>query len=175
MTKGDRKKAKETGAEPGSGARQRKERVLHTRISDELAKDIMRVADDLRVPVSNLVRNVLEDVFSIAESVTDNVGNLIGDVLEQAERTREKLRRQADEALGPGTARPRSAATAAPERAAVDDVLAWQPVIVNQAQACARCGAEIARGNRAAIGLTAGGLTQTYLCTTCMDASVSEG
>ncbi|MEN8181118.1 MAG: hypothetical protein ABFS46_01135, partial [Myxococcota bacterium] len=41
----------------------RKERVLHTRVSDRLADDIREVADELRVPVSNLVRNVLEDAF----------------------------------------------------------------------------------------------------------------
>src|SRR4029450_6260076 len=40
--------------------RPRHERVLHTRISEELSDDIRRAADDLRVPVSHLVRHVLE-------------------------------------------------------------------------------------------------------------------
>jgi hypothetical protein len=44
--------------------RERKERVLHTRISQQLAEDIGRMAEDLRVPVSNLVRNVLEATTS---------------------------------------------------------------------------------------------------------------
>ena len=50
--------------------RGRKERILHTRISEDLAEDLRRVAEDLRVPVLNLVRNVLEEAFSVVETVT---------------------------------------------------------------------------------------------------------
>jgi len=75
------------------GGRRRKERVLHTRVSDNLAEDIRRIADDLRVPASNLVRNVLEEVFDVVESVTDDVGGLFGNVLEEADAARERLTR----------------------------------------------------------------------------------
>lgn len=71
----------------------RKERVLHTRVSDTLAEDIRRIADDLRVPASNLVRNVLEEVFDVVESVSDDVGGLLGDILEEADGVRERLAR----------------------------------------------------------------------------------
>ena len=79
------------GPRSGSG-RPRKERVLHTRISEQLAEDLRRIADDLRVPVSNLVRNALEEVFSVVETVTDNVGDLVEEVVEEAERVRERVR-----------------------------------------------------------------------------------
>lgn len=69
----------------------RKERVLHTRVSDTLAEDIRRIADDLRVPASNLVRNVLEEVFDVVESVSDDVSDLFGDVLQEADAARERL------------------------------------------------------------------------------------
>ena len=75
------------------GGHHRKERVLHTRVSDHLAADIRRIADDLRVPASNLVRNVLEEVFDVVESVSDDVGGLFGDVLEEADAARERLTR----------------------------------------------------------------------------------
>jgi hypothetical protein len=68
--------------------------VLHTRITDELSEDIRRVAEGLRIPVSNLVRNVLEEVFDVVEAVTDNVGDLVEEVLDEADRVRERLERR---------------------------------------------------------------------------------
>jgi hypothetical protein len=65
--------------------------VLHTRISDSLAEDIRRMADDLRVPASNLVRNVLEEVFDVVESVSDDVGGLFEEVLDEAGAARERI------------------------------------------------------------------------------------
>ena len=49
--------------------RGRKERVLHTRISEQLSDEIREAAEELRVPVSNLVRNVLEEAFGAVERV----------------------------------------------------------------------------------------------------------
>ena len=72
----------------------RKERVLHTRISEQLSEDIRRFAEDLRVPASNLVRNVLEEVFTMVDSVTDDVGGLFDDLLDEAEGVRERVRNQ---------------------------------------------------------------------------------
>ena len=73
----------------------RKERVLHTRISEQLAEDIRNFAEDLRVPASNLVRNVLEEVFTIVDSVSGDMGDLMEDVIDEAEGVRERVRRQA--------------------------------------------------------------------------------
>ena len=72
----------------------RKERVLHTRISEQLSQDIRELADDLRVPVSNLVRNVLEEVFTVVENVTDDVGDFFEDVVDEADGIRERIRNQ---------------------------------------------------------------------------------
>jgi len=78
--------------------RKRKERVLHTRISEDLSEEIRRLADEMRLPVSNLVRNVLEEAFSVIENVSDNVGDLFEDVLGEAEEARERIIRQMDNA-----------------------------------------------------------------------------
>jgi hypothetical protein len=72
----------------------RKERVLHTRVSEQLSEDIKRLADDLRVPASNLVRNVLEEVFTAVENVSDDVGGFFEDMVNEAEGVRERVRRQ---------------------------------------------------------------------------------
>lgn len=76
--------------------RARKERVLHTRVSEQLSDDIRRFAEDLRVPASNLVRNVLEEVFTVVDNVTDDVGDLFDDLIDEAEGVRERVRKQAD-------------------------------------------------------------------------------
>ena len=70
----------------------RKERVLHTRISEQLDESLRVAADELRLPVSNLVRNVLEDVFNVVEAVTDNVGDLVEDLVDEADAVRDRLR-----------------------------------------------------------------------------------
>ena len=141
-----------TDAEP---RRERKERVLHTRISQQLAQDIGRMAEDLRVPVSNLVRNVLEEVFSVVETVTDNVGELIEDVMDEAGRARRRG------APTPGEEAPREPAP---------DVLGWQELILARAGSCSDCAAPLARGARAYAGVTASGASSRFLCADCLDA-----
>jgi hypothetical protein len=71
----------------------RKERILHTRVSDSLAEDIRRMAEDLRVPASNLVRNVLEEVFDVVESVSGDVGELFEEILDEADVARKRVAR----------------------------------------------------------------------------------
>jgi hypothetical protein len=215
--------------------RERKERVLHTRISDQLADDIRKVADDLRVPVSNLVRNVLEEAFGAVERVSDEVGEFLEEVLGDAEGARGDLRRlrrrlhrvarryqrrrrrspafdepedEADldeERFEPRPARapedrvateireapaPSRAAPQPPELAGeapppagapaamrprgadlpFDDVLGWQPLILNAASPCACGERQLARGESAHAGVTERGLSRTFLCETCMRA-----
>jgi hypothetical protein len=99
--------------------RARKERVLHTRISDSLAEDIRRIAEDLRVPTSNLVRNVLEEVFDVVESVSNDVGGLFEEVLDEAEAARERIAHARSGARRRRGRRPREA-----ERAR--DRVAWE-------------------------------------------------
>lgn len=158
----------------------RKERVLHTRISDRLAEDIRNVADELRVPVSNLVRNVLEDVFSVAEVVGDNVGELVEDVLEEADRAADRLarrsrrhgyasarferRRGEAEDLRADRRPEGDRPEAAPE---FPEVLGWQRLLLNRAQRCERCGRGLERGEQAFLGLTAGGPGTIWLCRAC--------
>jgi hypothetical protein len=152
----------------GRRRRERKERVLHTRISDDLAEDIRRAAEDLRVPVSNLVRNVLEEAFSVVETVSDNVGDLIEDVVEEAERARSRMRqrRKRSEHREP----PETQAAAAPERAEFAEVLGWQPLILNRHQLCADCEEPLERGERAYLGVFAAAPSPHFLCPDCADA-----
>jgi hypothetical protein len=73
--------------------RRRKGRILHTRISEGLEDDLRRAAEELRVPVSNLVRNVLEEAVSVVEAVSEEFGELIDEVVEGAEEVAERFKR----------------------------------------------------------------------------------
>ena len=164
-----------TNEEP---TRERKERVLHTRISEQLAEDIRAIADDLRVPVSNLVRNVLEEVFSVVETVSDNVGELIEGVMDEAGRARERARQRGAQRGRPRERAPEGDAerpageprAAAPPREDPPDLLGWQPLILAREGVCSDCAAPIARGVRAWVGLRQAGASALTLCADCLAA-----
>ena len=163
-------------------SRDRKERVLHTRISEQLADDIRRVADDLRVPVSNLVRNVLEEAFDAAERVSEDMGEILDDVLNQAEKASEQFQRyQSRRRDREAERRARAEAWEETERAerrsdarssrfageAEDvepiepeaapnpfaNVVAWQKVVLNTDRRCAATGETLRAGEKAYLGL----------------------
>ncbi len=158
--------------------RQRKERILHTRVSEDLAEDLRRVAGDLRVPVSNLVRNVLEEAFSVVETVTDNVGELIEEVMDEAEAVRERIRgRQRRKRRGErhpaeaeAAARPAPTPESAPPRGAADDVIGWQALVLARPQPCERCEVLLGRGDPAYASVTSRGVGEVWRCEGCLRA-----
>ncbi len=172
-----------TNEEPN---RERKERVLHTRISEQLAEDIRAIADDLRVPVSNLVRNVLEEAFDAVERVSGDVSHLFDDVLEEAElaseryqryrgRVRERARarrERAEAAAAPTPTAPAPVAEpalAAQPRDPLSRVVAWQPVVLAAPRRCARSGRELRPGERAYLGLGEAGPLGVYVAESTID------
>ena len=169
----------------GSGSGRRKERVLHTRISEELSEDIRRLADDMRVPVSNLVRNVLEEVFTAVEQVTGDVGDFFDEVLDEAEGVRDRIhqrrRRREPASSAPSvdpeqefqrdeTVEAREGETlrkAGATRPDLSHILGWQPVIANRASSCKACGAAIEPADHAFIGLEDSGHSRDLYCEEC--------
>lgn len=157
--------------------RQRKERVLHTRISEQLAEDIRDMAEELRIPVSNLVRNVLEEAFAVVEQVSDNVGDLVEEVIEEAERARERLmRRSAHRRRHRWAEPPVDSAEPQEERAEEEgpsrfpDVVGWQPLVLNRRRSCDGCGEALGAGEQAWVGVGEAGLLPHTLCADCLDA-----
>jgi hypothetical protein len=176
----ERRRERSENPEPGE---ERKEKVLHTRVSEPLDEAIRRAAEELRVPVSNLVRNVLEDVFDVVEKVTGNVGDLIEDLGEggygrvrrhRARHLARRFRREFGVERAEDEEEEREVGApsepAKPARREFPDVVGWQPLILNGPQPCADCGREVGRGARAFVGLTASGLSGTWLCPSCMQA-----
>lgn len=130
----------------------RKERVLHTRVSEDLHDALHRAADELRVPVSNLVRNALEDVTKVLDRVSEHVGGTFGSWIRDARDRRAEAEAEAN--------RPR------PD---FSDVTGWQPVRVNRPGPCADCGTPLERGDDAYLGLSATGGAPKLLCCDCLD------
>jgi hypothetical protein len=148
------------------------------------------MAEDLRVPVSNIVRNVLEEAFSVVETVSENVGDLIGEVVDEAEAAAERIRRRKRATRGDrgdrdedwewaeaevedyerrsGSAGP--AADAVPRAEPDEEVLGWQPMILAREQRCGSCGERLERGANAYAGVTARGIGARYLCESCLAA-----
>jgi len=172
--------------------RARKERVLHTRISEQLSDDIRRLAEDLRVPTSNLVRNVLEEVFTVVENVSDDLGEVFEDVLEEADAARDRIRRRhrghsrrhrhargdrgsswadvAEAEIRRDEAADREAPPPRRSRPEFPEVVGWQPLVLNQDGACADCDRRLRRGTRAFVGVTERGISRNTLCRDCLEA-----
>jgi len=79
---------------PATKERQKHERVIHTRVPLELEKELKRFAENLRVPVSNLIRTILEDALAVAEQASHRVETELRSRTAQLARGRDALRRQ---------------------------------------------------------------------------------
>lgn len=121
-------------AEDGNGSF-KKERVLHTRVPVVLERELKRLAENLRVPVSNLVRAVLEDAVSVADAASENVENRLKSFAKNLEDERGRLKSRV-------------------VRDPLADVFAFQTVKLALATRCAKCGEPLKRGATAHLGLT---------------------
>ena len=78
----------------------RKERVLHTRVPAVLEQELKRVANAWRVPVSNVVRALLEDALDTIDVVGAKAEDELRGVAEKLASERHRIRRKSTEQLG---------------------------------------------------------------------------
>lgn len=132
---------------------ERKEKVIHTRISESLDEEIRKRATGLGVSVSNLVRNVLVNTFGLVEDI-------MADGAELARASRDDARRaqtSGSRAAGDG----------------VSPVLAWQEIVLNRNAVCAQCNTILNKGKEAAVAVRDGEGPRTVICKRCL-AEVSN-
>jgi hypothetical protein len=140
----------------GSGASGKKERVLHTRVPAVLERELKRFAENLRMPVSNLVRTILEDAVNAADAAGESVEARLTRAAQQLGRERVRLKKRVmpDQFAG---------------------VYAFQPVTLAQPVTCARCGRALARGDHAHLGMTEtpprSAAERVFVCDTCLPHS----
>ncbi len=138
----------------GAEADGKKERVLHTRVPAVLERELKRFAENLRVPVSNLVRTILEDALDVADAASESVEDRLKRAADGLEAQRERLKKKMHaDPLG--------------------HVFAFQAVTLAQRAACARCRRDMDAGEHAHLGLTDEAPTRsrpqrTFVCDACV-------
>ncbi len=161
---GEDKKTKK--AKKAKKKAQRKERVLHTRIPAVLETELKRTAKGLRVPVSNLVRTILEDAVSAAQAVGRAAEDELRGAADRLGHERDKWTAGASaagEAVGKATAEPPAdkeedakdieAEASKKEKDPLEGVIGFQPIVLAGETRWSGCGAVRCPGGRALIGV----------------------
>jgi ATP-dependent Lon protease len=139
-------------AKEDDGPSSKKERVLHTRVPAVLERELKRLAESLRVPVSNLVRAVLEDAVSVADAAGEGVEARLRRFAQNLEEERDRLKRRV-------------------QRDPLADVFAFQAVKLAMPATCAKCTKELKRGDTANLGMTEKPRTggeRVFVCDACL-------
>ena len=126
---------------------QRKERVLHTRVSEKLDSELREKAAGLGVSVSNLVRNILLNTVELVEDIV---------------------------ADGSSIARAASKNKASASRPTGNEILGWQMLTLNRNAICGECNAVLARGKSAAMAVFAHASKPVFRCAGCLPTRESQ-
>ena len=138
------------GGETTADERERKERVLHTRVPAVLEAELKRFAQSMRVPVSNLVRTILEDAVAVADRATDRVERELRTAAERVHDERGRMQR-AVARLDP-----------------LDGVYGYQPLVMAVTAPCARCTAPLHPGASAWLALSEREGPRMFVCARCV-------
>ncbi len=147
----------------------RKERVLHTRVPAVLEDELKRLATNLRMPVSNVVRAILDDALEAVEVVGVRAEDELKGFVHQLSEQREAIRQGATSAVrgatkvakkdaapepAPTPTASAPAATLCPETApSLDDVIGFQRLVLRADSTCTVCGKALPKGAEACRGV----------------------
>lgn len=107
---------------------ERKDRLIQTRVAEDLDEALRDEARKKRVTVSQLIRNVLEDTFTLVDDVVNHSVGLAKTVKRDAQRIA-------------------SSAKGEPK------VYAWQEVVLARDEHCGKCGTLMRKGEQGLLGL----------------------
>ena len=122
-------------------AMKRKEEYLGARVPRELRSKVIARAAELGIPVSILIRNILEQAFSTADG-----------------QDRQSGRQETDTTAGQKIA------------GAFASVIGWEQITLNRDMHCSACGTTIPSGSVVTLGLAAPGEDHVILCGKCNKA-----
>lgn len=121
-------------------AMKRKEEYLGARVPKELRDRVTAKAKDLGIPVSILIRNILEESFNDLGEGGNPISNPhFSEGTQSAEKGADKFA----------------------------SVLGWERITLNKSVACVSCGTSLESGTEVTFGL--GGVEPIVLCDQCKD------
>jgi hypothetical protein len=135
MTGGDDKKDRRDG---------RKERVLHTRVPAVLEQELKRVANAWRVPVSNVVRALLEDALDTLDVVGAKAEDELRVVAEKLASERQRIRQKSTEQLSEAPAKKE-----APPSDPLEGAVGATPITLVHDGVCGLTGKKLPAGSQA--------------------------
>ncbi len=142
----------------------RKDRLIQTRVPEDLESTLKEEAARRRLTVSHLIRSVLEDTFHLVDGVVSDLDRVVTDSVDLARNVTRNAQRIA--AAGQGKKR------VEPDwDKDLDDVYGWNEVVIQRATKCMRCAQSQSRGSRAFVGMSdKARRRRAWLCRECIDA-----
>ncbi len=144
--------------------RPRKDRLIQTRVPEDLETTLKEEAERRRLTVSHLIRSILEDTFQLVDDVVTDFDKVVTDSVDLARNVSRNAMKLAAQSQ-------RDTAAKANWDRALGDIYGWSELVLQRTAKCRRCGEEIERGKRAFVGLSDKPRRgRVWLCRPCMDA-----
>lgn len=130
-----------------------KERVLHTRVPAVLERELKTLAESWRIPVSTVVRTILEEAVDTFDTARQAAGEELRDVANLVRGgKRSRAASKAD-----ASSKPDDGSDATPQAGApLAGVIGFQPLLIAEPRDCALCGQTIERGAQAYLAVRDG-------------------
>lgn len=122
-------------------AMKRKEEYLGARVPKALKERVIKKADEMNIPVSLLIRRLLEQTFpeGSAAPVKLDIDNVTEAAAKPVSSPKEKYA----------------------------DIIGWKEIEVSQDRSCERCREPLPKGSMASLGFTSTDAGYVILCPTC--------
>ncbi len=163
MTLSSMKTDKNTRKRKASSRRPRKDRLIQTRVPEDLETTLKEEAERRRLTVSHLIRSVLEDTFQLVDDVVTDFDKVVTDSVDLARNVSRNARKLAatSESLRP--------AKPGWDRS-LGDIYGWNELVLQRAATCRRCGSDIESGERGFVGESDKARRhRVWLCRGCID------
>ena len=139
--------------QPDDGEK-KKERVIHTRVPAVLEQELKRLAENIRVPVSNLVRAILEDAVAVADRAGRGVEEGLHKAATNLSSQREAILAKKDRVV---------------TQKALEGVIGFQPMVLAGEAVCAKCLAALHPGDDASLGIASdASAPRIVVCNECV-------